>query len=88
MPLRRRGEDAVSTATSQVGDRDTLGAIVGGIAATATGAEGIPFPWRASIEPVPAGAALEARAPGQARKSRRRVTFAPARSWNGHESQT
>jgi ADP-ribosylglycohydrolase len=53
-------EDAVWTATSQVGDRDTLGAIVGGIVAAATGAEGIPLLWRASLEPLPASVALEA----------------------------
>jgi ADP-ribosylglycohydrolase len=46
-------EDAVWTATSQLGDRDTLGAIVGGIVAAATGAEGIPFLWRAALEPLP-----------------------------------
>jgi ADP-ribosylglycohydrolase len=46
-------EEAIWTATSQDGDRDTLGAIVGGIVVLATGDEGIPFLWRAATEPVP-----------------------------------
>jgi ADP-ribosylglycohydrolase len=47
-------EDAVWTATAQLGDRDTLGAIVGGIVAAATGEDGIPLLWRAATEPLPA----------------------------------
>jgi ADP-ribosylglycohydrolase len=46
-------EDAIWTATSQYGDRDTLGAIVGGIVVLATGEEAIPAAWRAAIERVP-----------------------------------
>jgi ADP-ribosylglycohydrolase len=47
-------EDAISTATSQDGDRDTLGAIVGGIVVLATGVDAIPILWRAATEPLPA----------------------------------
>ena len=46
-------EDAIWTATTQVGDRDTLGAIVGGIVACATGIDGIPLLWREATEPLP-----------------------------------
>jgi len=46
-------EDAIWAATSQDGDRDTTGAIVGGIVVLATGAEQIPVLWRAATEPVP-----------------------------------
>jgi ADP-ribosylglycohydrolase len=48
-------EEAIWTATSQDGDRDTLGAIVGGIVVLATGAESIPVLWRAAAEPIPSG---------------------------------
>jgi len=34
-------------------DRDTLGAIVGGIVVCATGVDGIPVLWRAATEPLP-----------------------------------
>ena len=56
-------EEAMWTATAQPGlelhggnlpvfaiDRDTIGAIVGGIVAAATGLEGIPFLWREATE--------------------------------------
>jgi ADP-ribosylglycohydrolase len=46
-------EDALWTATAQPGDRDTLGAIVGGIVVLATGEGGIPPAWRAATEGVP-----------------------------------
>jgi ADP-ribosylglycohydrolase len=46
-------EDAIWTATSQDGDRDTLGAIVGSIVVLATGVDGIPILWRAATEPIP-----------------------------------
>lgn len=46
-------EDAIWTATSQDGDRDTLGAIVGSIVVLATGVECIPILWRAATEPIP-----------------------------------
>ena len=46
-------EEALWTATSQHGDRDTMGAIVGGIVVLATGDEQIPVLWRAATEPVP-----------------------------------
>jgi ADP-ribosylglycohydrolase len=46
-------EDAIWTATAQYGDRDTLGAIVGGIVVMATGEEAIPALWRAAAEPLP-----------------------------------
>jgi ADP-ribosylglycohydrolase len=46
-------EDALWSATSQIGDRDTVGAIVGGIVVMATGEGQIPALWRAAIEPVP-----------------------------------
>jgi ADP-ribosylglycohydrolase len=46
-------EDAIWTATSQYGDRDTLGAIVGGIVVLATGESAIPAVWRAAVEDVP-----------------------------------
>lgn len=46
-------EDAIWTATSQHGDRDTMGAIVGGIVVLATGEDAIPALWQAATEPVP-----------------------------------
>jgi ADP-ribosylglycohydrolase len=46
-------EDALWTAASQFGDRDTMGAIVGGIVVGATGVDQIPVLWRAAVEPVP-----------------------------------
>jgi len=46
-------EDALWTATAQQGDRDTTGAIVGGIVVLATGEAQIPPAWRAATEPVP-----------------------------------
>jgi len=46
-------EDAIWTATSQEGDRDTTGAIVGGIVVLATGEDQIPVLWRAAAEPIP-----------------------------------
>jgi ADP-ribosylglycohydrolase len=46
-------EEAIWTATSQDGDRDTMGAIVGGIVVLATGEDQIPILWRAATEPVP-----------------------------------
>ena len=46
-------EEAVWTATSQHGDRDTTGAIVGGIVVLATGEDQIPVLWRAATEPLP-----------------------------------
>ncbi|HEY0478902.1 MAG TPA: ADP-ribosylglycohydrolase family protein [Kofleriaceae bacterium] len=46
-------EDAIWTATAQLGDRDTLGAIVGGVVVMATGEDAIPATWRAAVEPVP-----------------------------------
>jgi ADP-ribosylglycohydrolase len=59
-------EDALWTATAHPGlelagnamslsaiDRDTVGAIVGGIVACATGLDGIPMLWRAATEPLP-----------------------------------
>jgi ADP-ribosylglycohydrolase len=52
-------EDAIWTATSQYGDRDTLGAIVGGIVVLATGEDAIPAAWRAAMEPVPDPLAAE-----------------------------
>jgi ADP-ribosylglycohydrolase len=45
-------EDALWTAASQHGDRDTMGAIVGGIVAMVPGAT-IPVLWQAATEPVP-----------------------------------
>ncbi len=47
-------EDALWIAASEHGDRDTNGAIVGGIVAVATGADSIPVLWRAAAEPLPA----------------------------------
>jgi ADP-ribosylglycohydrolase len=47
-------EDALWIVTSVDGDRDTLGAIVGGIAVMAGGLDGIPVLWRAACEPLPA----------------------------------
>jgi len=49
----RSYEDAIWTATAQYGDRDTLGAIVGGIVVLATGEDAIPVLWRAATEPLP-----------------------------------
>jgi len=46
-------EDAIWTATAQYGDRDTLGAIVGGVVVLATGEDAIPALWRAAVEHVP-----------------------------------
>lgn len=46
-------EEAIWTATSQDGDRDTLGAIVGSIVVLATGLEAIPILWRAATESLP-----------------------------------
>ena len=59
-------EDALWTATAHPGldlasnamsifaiDRDTIGAMVGGIVACGTGLEGIPLLWRAATEPLP-----------------------------------
>jgi len=46
-------EDALWTAAGQHGDRDTLGAIVGGIVVMATGEDAIPVLWRAAAEPIP-----------------------------------
>ena len=46
-------EEAIWTATSQHGDRDTIGAIVGGIVVLATGEDQIPAVWRAATEPLP-----------------------------------
>ena len=46
-------EDALWTAASQHGDRDTMAAIVGGIVVLATGEDQIPALWRAATEPVP-----------------------------------
>jgi ADP-ribosylglycohydrolase len=59
-------EDALWTVTAHPGlelapnalsmfalDRDTLGAIVGGIVACSTGVDGIPVLWREATEPVP-----------------------------------
>jgi ADP-ribosylglycohydrolase len=46
-------EAAIWTATSEVGDSDTNGAIVGGIVASATGIAGIPVLWREATEPLP-----------------------------------
>ena len=48
-------EDALWTATGQLGDRDTTGAIVGGIVVLATGEDSIPALWRAAMEPLPEG---------------------------------
>ncbi|MEO8702361.1 MAG: ADP-ribosylglycohydrolase family protein [Kofleriaceae bacterium] len=47
-------EEAIWAATSWLGDRDTLGAITGGIVACATGVDGIPLLWREATEPLPA----------------------------------
>lgn len=46
-------EEAVWAATTQVGDSDTLGAIVGAIVVCATGEAAIPVLWRAATEPLP-----------------------------------
>jgi len=46
-------EDALWTAASQHGDRDTMAAIVGGIVVLATGEDQIPVLWRSATEPVP-----------------------------------
>lgn len=46
-------EDALWTGAGQHGDRDTVGAIVGGIVVLATGEDAIPVLWRAAAEPVP-----------------------------------
>jgi ADP-ribosylglycohydrolase len=46
-------ETAIGTATSEVGDNDTNGAIVGGIVACGTGAEAFPVLWREALEPLP-----------------------------------
>jgi len=52
-------EDAIWTATAQYGDRDTLGAIVGGIVVLATGEAAIPALWRAAVETIPDPLAAE-----------------------------
>lgn len=49
----RSYEDAIWTATAQYGDRDTLGAIVGGVVVMAAGDDAIPVLWRAATEPIP-----------------------------------
>lgn len=62
-------EEALWTATSHPGlelggnalsifaiDRDTVGAMVGGVVACAVGADGIPVLWRAATEPLPGDA--------------------------------
>ncbi len=46
-------EDALWTAASRHGDRDTLAAIVGGIVVLATGVDAIPVAWREATEPLP-----------------------------------
>ncbi len=46
-------EEAIWTGTSQHGDRDTVGAIIGGVVVLATGEDSIPVLWRAAMEPVP-----------------------------------
>jgi ADP-ribosylglycohydrolase len=46
-------EEAIWAATSQHGDRDTTGAIVGGIVVLATGEDQIPVLWRAATEALP-----------------------------------
>jgi ADP-ribosylglycohydrolase len=46
-------EDAIWTATSQHGDRDTTGAIVGGVVVLATGEDQIPVLWRTATEALP-----------------------------------
>ena len=46
-------EEAIWSATSQHGDRDTIGAIVGGIVVLATSEDQIPALWRAATEPLP-----------------------------------
>jgi ADP-ribosylglycohydrolase len=52
-------EDAIWTATAQYGDRDTLGAIVGGVVVLATGEAAIPALWRAAVEDIPDPLAAE-----------------------------
>ena len=47
-------EEALWATVSALGDRDTTCAIVGGIVACYTGAEGIPLDWLAAREPLPA----------------------------------
>jgi ADP-ribosylglycohydrolase len=46
-------EEALWTATAQHGDRDTMGAIVGGIVVMAADDDAIPVLWRAATELVP-----------------------------------
>ena len=46
-------EDALWDATAFDGDRDTLGAIVGGIVVLATGIDAIPVLWRTATEALP-----------------------------------
>jgi ADP-ribosylglycohydrolase len=46
-------EEALWATVSGLGDRDTTCAIVGGIVACYTGAEGIPSNWLAAREPLP-----------------------------------
>ena len=46
-------EDALWAATAFDGDRDTLGAIVGGIVVLAEGADSIPVLWRTATESLP-----------------------------------
>jgi len=47
------GLDLPGSVLSFALDRDTLGAIVGGVVACATGVDGIPVLWRAATEPLP-----------------------------------
>lgn len=56
-------EDALWTATSQVGDRDTVGAITGGIVVMAAGEASIPAAWRDAMEPLPDPVSAGAAAP-------------------------
>ena len=46
-------EEAIWAATSQHGDRDTMGAIVGGVVVLAVGEDQIPLLWRAATERLP-----------------------------------
>jgi ADP-ribosylglycohydrolase len=62
-------EDAIWAATSEPGDHDTNGAIVGGIIACATGLSGIPLLWQAAVEPLPPPIGIQG---GEPRRSIRR----------------
>lgn len=56
--------EALWTTVAGLGDRDTTCAIAGGVVAARTGTAGVPEPWLASREPLPAwAAAFEAPAP-------------------------